>query len=67
MLHIKFNLIVYLWKPDTHINNLAKFNIILLQIKQQWDRIKSYHNLCTVLSLQVIHISSIDISSRAGN
>ena len=32
------------------------FNIILLQIKQQWDWTKSYHNLWTVLSLQIIHI-----------
>jgi hypothetical protein len=24
-----------------------------LQIKQQWDWTKRYHNLCTVLSLQV--------------
>ena len=33
-----------------------KFNIILLQIKKQWDWTKSYHNLWTVLSLQIIHI-----------
>ena len=32
------------------------FNIILLQIKPQWDRTKSYHNLWTVISLQIIHI-----------
>jgi hypothetical protein len=35
---------------------ISKFNIVLLQIKQQWDWTKSYHNLWTVLSLQIIHI-----------
>ena len=34
---------------------LVEFNIIVLQIKQQWARTKNYHNLWTVLSLQVIH------------
>ena len=32
------------------------FNIILLQIKPQWDRTKSYHNLWAVISLQIIYI-----------
>jgi len=33
-------------------SNHEKFNISLLQIKQQWDWTKSYHNLWTVLSLK---------------
>ena len=36
--------------------SLVEFNIILLQIKQQWARTKKYHNLSTVLSILIIHI-----------
>ena len=37
-------------------NNLSqkyifRFNIILLQIKQQWDWTKIYHNLCVIIIL----------------
>ena len=37
---------------------MFRFNIMLLQIKQQWEWAKRYHNLCTVPILHV-HVMMI--------